>query len=123
LLATVCPERALVLPQDDAMFFGCLAETARAVPGTFAPGKVLHVNFLTGIHAECACMPVADSPVVPDIGILAATDITAGDKNIDPCRQVAAAAALGLGSPDYELVPVTHRPKPDGGGRVNPFGP
>ena len=151
----VCPEGALVLPQNDELFQGCLAESARSVLGTFAPGKVLYINFLTEIQAECDCMPIADTPVVPDIGILASTDIVAieqasldlvsraqvigasraGDKNItaadnifqalhghDPYRQVKAATALGLGSPDYELVPVTHKPKPDGSGPANPFG-
>lgn len=151
----VCPEGALMLPQNDEEFQGCLAESARAVLSTFAENKVLYINFLTEIHAECDCMPIADTPVVPDIGILASTDIVAieqasldlvsraqviadsraGDKNItgaenlfkavnghDPYLQVRAAAALGLGSPNYELVPVTHKPKPDGSGPVNPFG-
>jgi len=152
--ARVCPEGALVLPQDDEMFQACLAESARAVLSTFAPGKVLFINFLTEIQPECDCMPVADTPVVPDIGILAATDIVAieqasldlisraqvivdsraGEKHIscaenifkalnghDPYLQVRAATVLGLGSPDYELVTVTHKPKPDGSGPQNPF--
>ncbi|HUW65231.1 MAG TPA: DUF362 domain-containing protein, partial [Spirochaetia bacterium] len=150
----VCPEGALVLPQNDEVFQGCLAESARAVLSTFTDNKVLYINFLTEIQAECDCMPISDTPVVPDIGILASTDIVAieqasldlvsraqvitdsraGDKNItcaenifkainghDPYLQVRAAAALGLGSPDYELVPVTHKPKPDGSGPANPF--
>lgn len=151
----VCPEGALVLPQNDEIFQGCLAESSKAVLSTFAENKVIYINFLTEMHAECDCMPIADTPVVPDIGILASTDIVAieqasldlvsmaqviadsraGDKNVtrsenifkainghDPYLQVRAAAALGLGSPEYELVPVTHKPKPDGSGPSNPFG-
>lgn len=153
--ARVCPEAALVLPQNDELFQRSLAETAGAVLSTFGQKKVVYLNFLTDIQPECDCMPMADAPVVPDIGILASDDIvaveratldlisraqvindsTAGDRGItsaenifkaihgkDPYIQVRAAAELGLGSMDYELVTVTHKPKPDGSGPSSPFG-
>ncbi len=73
----VCPEGALVLPGDDELFMRSLAEAAMAVLGTFRPGKVLYINFLTEIQPECDCMPAAEVPVVQDQGILISDDIVA----------------------------------------------
>jgi hypothetical protein len=42
--------------------------------------KVGFMNFLLGISPECDCVPWSDSPIVPDIGILASTDPVALDK-------------------------------------------
>jgi uncharacterized Fe-S center protein len=52
-----------------------LAEAARAVLGTFKPGKVLYINFLTEMQPECDCMPAADVPVMQDLGILVSDDV------------------------------------------------
>jgi uncharacterized Fe-S center protein len=38
------------------------------------------INFLLSISPECDCVPWSDSPIVPDIGILASTDPVALDK-------------------------------------------
>jgi uncharacterized protein len=42
--------------------------------------RSLFVNFLTQISPACDCYPYADAPIVPDIGILAATDPVAIDQ-------------------------------------------
>jgi len=42
--------------------------------------KVGFMNFLLSISPECDCVPWSDSPIVPDIGILASTDPVALDK-------------------------------------------
>jgi len=42
--------------------------------------KVGFINFLLGISPECDCVPWSDSPIVPDIGMLASTDPVALDK-------------------------------------------
>ena len=73
----VCPSDALSLPGDDERFMRSLAESAKAVLGTFKKGKVIYVNFLTEIQPECDCMPVADVPVIQDLGILVSDDIVA----------------------------------------------
>ncbi len=72
-----CQSGAIHLPGDDERFMKSLAEAAAAVAGTFKPGKLLYINFLTEIQPECDCMPAADVPVVQDIGILLSDDIVA----------------------------------------------
>ena len=41
--------------------------------------KVGYINFLMDITPDCDCVPWSDSPIVPDIGILASTDPVAID--------------------------------------------
>jgi len=76
----VCPEDALELPMSDELFAQGLAETTKAALSTFKPGKILYVNFLTEISPECDCMPIADTPVVQDQGVLVGDDIVAIDQ-------------------------------------------
>jgi uncharacterized Fe-S center protein len=83
----VCPEGGLTLPGDDELFMKSLAEATRAVLGTFKPGKVLYINFLTEIQPECDCMPAAEVPVIQDLGILVSTDIVSVEQaSIDMLR-------------------------------------
>lgn len=140
--ARVCPEDAIAVGQIREDFQQGLAEAAKAVLSTFEPGRVLFFNFLMEIQPECDCMPVADTPLVQDQGILAGTDIVAveqatldlingavplpdslatdnglkpGDRvlaeslGVDGQEHVDAAAALGLGSKEYELIPITEK--------------
>jgi uncharacterized Fe-S center protein len=71
----VCQSESLSLPGEDERFMRALAEAAKTVMGTFEPGKVLFINFLTEIQPECDCMPTADVPVVQDAGILLSEDV------------------------------------------------
>ena len=74
----VCSEGAISLHgRGQAEFFMGLAESAKAVLSTFAPGKVLYFNFALEVQPECDCMPAADTPLVQDQGILASRDIVA----------------------------------------------
>ncbi len=75
--ARVCPEEAITKGRELTEFQRGLAEAAQAVLSTFAPGKVLYFNFVLEVQPECDCMPVADTPLVQDQGILASTDIVA----------------------------------------------
>ncbi len=76
--ARVCPEGSLVQEgASEENFMRSLVEAARAVLGTFKPGKVLYVNFLTEIQPECDCMPGADVPVMQDQGIVVSDDLAA----------------------------------------------
>jgi uncharacterized protein len=43
-------------------------------------GRVAFLNFLTDISPACDCCPHNDTPIVPDIGILASTDPVAIDQ-------------------------------------------
>ncbi len=116
-----------------------LAEGAQAVLRTFEPGKVLYFNFVLEVQPECDCMPMADTPVVQDQGILASTDIVAVDQaaldlinrgvplpgslaeerglkvgqriltealGVDGQLHIDAAARIGMGSREYELIEV-----------------
>jgi len=74
----VCPEGAITLEKrGEDEFQMALAEGAQAVLSTFQPGKVLFFNFVLEVQPECDCMPMADTPLVQDQGILAAADIVA----------------------------------------------
>jgi len=42
--------------------------------------KSLFLNFITNVSPACDCFPVADAPIVRDIGIVAATDPVAVDQ-------------------------------------------
>jgi len=136
----VCPEDAIRLEKrGEDEFQMALAEGTQAVLSTFEPGKVVYVNFVLEVQPECDCMPMADTPVVQDQGILASTDIVAVEQaaldlindgvplpesmaedrglqagqrilaealGVDGQLHVDAAAELGLGSREYELVEV-----------------
>lgn len=73
----VCQQDSLSLPGDDERFMRSLAEAANTVIKTFEPQKILYVNFLTEIQPECDCMPMADVPVMQDVGILVSDDVVA----------------------------------------------
>ncbi len=74
----VCPEGAIRLEKrNQAEFHMGMAESTKAVLSTFQPGKVLYFNFALEVQPECDCMPMADTPLVQDRGILASTDIVA----------------------------------------------
>ncbi|MDT3700736.1 MAG: DUF362 domain-containing protein [Thermincola sp.] len=77
--AKVCPSGALIAPISAEVFQRTLAEAAKAVIGTFKPGKILYINFITEVQPECDCMPLADVPIVQDQGILVSDDIVAVD--------------------------------------------
>jgi uncharacterized Fe-S center protein len=136
----VCPEGAIRLEKrSEDEFHKALAEGARAVLSTFEPGKVLYFNFALEVQPECDCMPMADTPIVQDQGVLAATDIVAVEQatlnlinsaaplpgslaedrglkagqrilaealGIDGQLHIDAAAQIGLGSREYELIKV-----------------
>ncbi|MBN2248212.1 MAG: DUF362 domain-containing protein, partial [Coriobacteriia bacterium] len=40
-------------------------------------GKVVYLSFVTAVTPDCDCFSFSDAPVVPDIGVLASTDIVA----------------------------------------------
>ncbi|NLJ25986.1 MAG: 4Fe-4S binding protein [Firmicutes bacterium] len=75
--ARVCTFGALEMPIGPNLFSRGMAESTKAVLSTFAPGKVLYVNFVMEVQPECDCMPTADTPLVQDQGILISDDIVA----------------------------------------------
>jgi len=126
-----CPEKVFSLPPHAKEVFQVyLAHAAAGVLSRFH-SKVAFINFVQDVTPLCDCATPSGLPVVPDIGILASTDVVAIDKacldliaqskpigkfvNIsspdilgkingtDSLIQVRAAQKLGLGSIEYQL--------------------
>lgn len=74
----VCPTGALTMTADrfDDFQVG-MALCTEEVLKTFAPGNVFYINFLLNITALCDCWGFTTPALVPDIGVMAATDIVA----------------------------------------------
>jgi uncharacterized Fe-S center protein len=77
--ARVCPVEAIAVPTTHENFMKAVAEGAKAVLSTFKKDKVLYINFLLEMQPECDCMPLADTPVAQDQGILISDDPVAID--------------------------------------------
>ena len=76
----LCPEGVYSLPpQAQERFQVYLAHAAAGVLSQFH-SKVAFINFIQDVTRLCDCATPSGSPVVPDIGILASTDVVAIDK-------------------------------------------
>ena len=78
---TVCPEKAINpdWATDIGSFMERMTEYAYgAVKDKL--GKMGFINFVQNVTPDCDCVPWSDSPIVPDVGILASTDPVALDK-------------------------------------------
>ena len=102
-----------------------MADAAEAVVRHFN-GNMVFINVMKNMSVDCDCCSVAEDPCMADIGILASLDPIAIDRacldlvyaSDDPGRDhlleriesrngahtVDAAAELGFGSKEYELV-------------------
>jgi len=127
----LCPEGVYSLPpQARERFQVSLAHAAAGVLSRFH-SKVAFINFVQDVTRLCDCAAPSGSPVVPDIGILASTDVVAIDKasldliaqskplgkfasissadilgkinGTDSLIQVRTAQELGLGNMEYQL--------------------
>ena len=112
-----------VAEQDQ--FLEAMADAASSVVKHFA-GKIAFINIMCNMSVDCDCCAVAEDPCMKDIGILASLDPIAIDRTCidlvknsdDPGRDhlleritsrhgehtIEAAATLGFGSTDYELI-------------------
>ena len=110
---------------DHDSFLMAMADAASAVAKRFE-GKIAYVSVMKNMSVDCDCCEVAEDPCMADIGILASLDPVAIDQacldivyaSKDPGRDhlleriesrnghltVEAAAALGVGSMEYELI-------------------
>ena len=77
--ARVCPVEAIAVPITHEIFMKALAEGAKAVLDTFNKHRIIYINFLIEMQPECDCMPMADTPVAQDQGILISDDPVAID--------------------------------------------
>jgi uncharacterized protein len=74
----VCPESALIMNANRYEDFQTgMAICTEEVLKTFKPGNVFYINFLMDITALCDCWGFTTPSLVPDIGVMASTDIVA----------------------------------------------
>lgn len=110
---------------DHDLFLESMADAAEAVVRHFS-GNMVFINVMKNMSVDCDCCSVAEDPCMADIGILASLDPIAVDRacldlvyaSDDPgrdhlleriesrngARTVDAAAELGFGSKEYELI-------------------
>ncbi|MBQ8797825.1 MAG: DUF362 domain-containing protein [Oscillospiraceae bacterium] len=112
---------------DHDSFLESMADSASSVIDYFK-GNIVYINVMKNMSVDCDCCAVAEDPCIADIGILASTDPVAIDQACvdlvyacsDPGKPhlieriesrngihtVEAAAALGCGSREYELIEI-----------------
>lgn len=112
---------------DHDSFLESMADAAGSVVD-YLKGDIVYINVMKNMSVDCDCCAVAEDPCIADIGILASTDPIAIDQACidlvyacsDPgkphlleriesrngVRTIEAAAELGYGTRDYELVEV-----------------
>ncbi len=112
---------------DPNLFKEAMADAAKSVIDFFQ-GQVVYVNVMKNMSVDCDCCAKAEDPCIADIGILVSLDPIAIDQACldlvygcdDPGKAhliqriesrngvhtIEAAAALGYGSREYELVEV-----------------
>ena len=111
---------------DHDSFLEAMADAAAAVAERFGE-RAAYINVMANMSVDCDCCAVAEDPCMADIGVLASTDPVAIDQACldlvyaakdDPgqahlleriesrngVHTVEAAAALGVGSREYELI-------------------
>ena len=114
------------LPEQDR-FLESMADAASSVVKYFG-NNIVFINVMCNLSVDCDCCAVAEDPCMKDIGILASTDPIAIDQacidlvynSKDPGRDhfvarverqngvhtIEAAAELGFGTREYELIKI-----------------
>ena len=117
----------LLWDADHDSFLEAMADAAGSVVEYFH-GNLVYVNVMKNMSVDCDCCAVAEDPCIADIGILVSTDPIAIDQACldlvyacdDPGKAhflervesrngihtIEAAAALGYGTRDYDLIKV-----------------
>lgn len=112
---------------DHDSFLESMADAASSVVD-YLKGNIVYINVMKNMSVDCDCCAVAEDPCMADIGILASLDPIAIDQacldlvyaSDDPGRDhllerieskngvhtIEAAADLGYGSRDYELITI-----------------
>lgn len=118
---------AAIWSADHDSFLMSMADAAKSVVDYFK-GEAVYVNVMKNMSVDCDCCAVAEDPCIADIGILVSLDPVAIDQacldlvySCDDLRKnhlvqriesrngaltVQAAAELGIGSREYELIEV-----------------
>lgn len=77
----VCPNGAIQVAWNQSVpaFMENMVEYTAGVLAN-KPGKAFYINFVNAVSPGCDCLPYNDTPIVRDIGVLAATDPVAIDQ-------------------------------------------
>lgn len=117
------PEKIWTVDHDS--FLESMADAASSVVKLFK-GNAVYVNVMKNMSVDCDCCAVAEDPCLADIGVLVSTDPVAVDQacvdlvyacddlgkahflerveSRNGVHTIEAAAALGVGSREYELI-------------------
>jgi len=112
---------------DHDSFLECMADAAQTIVDHFKE-NIVFINVMCNMSVDCDCCAVAEDPKIADIGILCSTDPVALDQacldlvyaSEDPGKThlieriesrngihtIEAAAALNIGSREYELISI-----------------
>ncbi len=112
---------------DHDAFLESMADAAKSIVDYF-DNNIVYINVMKNMSVDCDCCAVAEDPCVKDIGMLASTDPVAIDKacldllyacddegkahlikrieSRNGILTVNAAAKLGVGSEEYELIEI-----------------
>ncbi|MBQ0108779.1 MAG: DUF362 domain-containing protein [Clostridiales bacterium] len=111
---------------DHDKFLESMADAAHSVVNFFS-GKAVYINVMANMSVDCDCCAIAEDPCIADIGILASDDPVAIDRacldivnslpdsegkkhflervnSRNGAHTIDAAAELGVGSKEYELI-------------------
>ena len=110
---------------DHDSFLESMADAAKSIV-QFFDGKIAYINVMKNMSVDCDCCAIAEDPCMKDIGILSSLDPVALDQacmdliyqSKDPGREhflkrvesrhgthtIDAAAQLGYGTKEYELI-------------------
>lgn len=113
---------------DHDLFLESMADAAKSVHEYFK-GNIVYINVMKNMSVDCDCCAVAEDPCMDDIGILISTDPIAIDQacidlvyasndhgkehlierieSRNGIHTIEAAAELGYGSREYELIELT----------------
>lgn len=121
---SVCPEKVYSFPaKNQDAFMERLVEYAKVLT---EQKPMVYINVLANISSACDCMSHAPKPFLPDLGIVASTDIVAVEAashdlvdkahnckdaflkeiSVSGKRQISYAHELGMGKLSYRLVEV-----------------
>lgn len=112
---------------DHDSFLECMADAAKSIVDHF-DGKIAFVNVMANMSVDCDCCAVAADPKLADIGILSSLDPVALDQacidlvyastdagkadlierieSRNGIHTIEAAADIGIGSREYELIEI-----------------
>ncbi len=120
-------EEEKIWTADHDQFLESMADAAESVVKYFE-GKIVYISVMCNMSVDCDCCAVAADPEMADIGVLASCDPVALDQacldlvyasedpgkahlverieSLNGVHTVEAAAALGVGSREYDLITV-----------------